>query len=139
MLKTATIRRELFDLVTSTATFTSSNTDSAKFAGDTIASSALPFCIIGFNNAEFEYETIGSPRSLRITSNFTISIYAQNQTQLDALTVEVLNAIDDRTLGGNTQELKVTDVAYDFSSEADAEYGRATISLMTEHNSTIND
>ena len=139
MLEIDTIRNELFDLVTSTASFTSSNTDSAKFAGDSIASGSLPFCVIQFESADLEYETIGSPRSIRITCNWTINIYASSQIQLDALTEQVMAAITDRTLDGNTQELKVTELSYQMSSEADAEYGRATFTLMTEHTTTIND
>jgi hypothetical protein len=139
MLNTATIRSELFDLVTSTSSFTSSNTDSAKFAGDSIASGSLPFCVISFLSSDFEYETIGSPRSVRITCNWAISIYAGNQTQLDTLTEQVMAAITDRTLSGNVQELKVVNLEYQFSSEADAEYGRGTLTLMSEHVTELGD
>jgi len=139
MLKTATIRDAIYDLVITAASFTSSNTDKAKFAGDSVSSDALPFCIVEFQNADIEYETIGDPRTVRITSNFAVHILAKTQITLDALTTQVLNTFTDRTLSGEVQELILTAVEYQFSSEADAEYGRATISISTQHTSSIND
>lgn len=139
MLNTSNIRTELYNLVISTAAFSESNTDMTRYAGDSISSSDLPRAVIEFDNATVEYESIGSPRSVRIESSFMIHVYTSSESSMDAFMNQILNAIDDRTLNGQVQELMVTDIDYQFSSEADADYGRGTITITTQTSSTIND
>lgn len=139
MLNLNAIRNAIYGIITSTDAFTTANTDLTRYEGDSIASSDLPRAVIQFESSEFEYESIGSPRSIRITSNFTVNVFAKTEVAIDALTEQILNAFDDRTLGDNVQDLMISNVEYQFSSEADNDYGRATISLTTQHSTTIND
>ncbi len=139
MNEIGTIRDAIYTEVISAASFSASNTEKGRYRGQNIPSADLPKAVIYFEGTEAEYLSIGSTRTIEFISSWRVDIFTTSEGTADGLVEEVVNALSDRTLSGVTDDLQIAGINYEFSTEGDADYIRASLQLTTNHKITKGD
>ena len=119
--------------------FSASNTEKGRYAGQNIPKADLPKAVIYFEGTESEYMSIGATRTIEFDSTWRVDVFTTSESNADSLVEEIVNALNDRTLGGDTQDLTIAGLTYEFSTEGDADYIRASLQLNTNHKITKGD
>ena len=133
------IRNGIYSAVISTLPFSASNTDIGRHAGQNIPKADLPKAVIYFEGTESEYTSIGATRTIEFDSTWRVDVFTTSETSADALIQAIVVALNDRTLDGDTQDLTIAGLTYEFSTEGDADYIRASLQLNTNHKITKGD
>ena len=134
-----TIRDDIYNLILTATSFSSSNTEKGRYAGQNIPKADLPKAVLYFEGAEPEYMSVGATRTIEFLSNWRVDIFTTSEATADSLVQEVVDSLNDRTLGGDTHDLQLAGLNYEFTTEADADYVKASLQLITNHKTTKGD
>ena len=139
MNEIGTIRDDIYTLIIGATSFSASNTEKGRYAGQNIPKADLPKAVIYFEGTESEYMSTGATRTIEFDSTWRVDVFTTSESNADSLVEEIVNALNDRTLGGDTQDLTIAGLTYEFSTEGDADYIRASLQLNTNHKITKGD